>query len=99
MLLQVLLQPFLLFRTGSASAYSRRIAICVQHNHMPVSQVIAVESLAARSRLLAPIREIGQRSWRSVFMISRRRPSAIFEFPPRCVITLAEFFRCAAVVR
>src|ERR1700756_138299 len=95
---EVLLQPFLLFRTGSASAYPRRIAICVQGHHMPFPQVIAVISFAIRPGSFAPICEIRQRAWRGVFVISRRRPSAIFEFSPGRVVALAEFFRRSAIV-
>src|ERR1700757_746463 len=98
MLLQVLLQPFLLLRTGSAAAYSRRITVGVERHYMPSSQVIAVISLATWSCLFAPICEIRQPSRRSVFVISRRWPRTIFEFSPRPVVTLAEFFRRAAVV-
>src|SRR6266404_2291304 len=98
MLLQIRLQPFLLLGTGSASAYSRRIAVCIQRHHMPFSQVVAVISCASRSGPFPPICEIRQTSWRTILMISGRRPRTVLKFSPRRVVTLAEFFRRAAIV-
>src|SRR5712691_4700823 len=95
---EVSLEPFFLLGACPTSPDSWSIAIGIERHHMPFSQVVAVISLAPRPRSFAPIREISQPPWRIVFMISRRRPRPVLEFPPRPVVARAEFFHRPAVV-
>ncbi len=67
---KILFQPSLLRGAGSAAAQVPCAAICIQHDNMPVSQVVAIEALARWPRQCTPILEIARRRTICVLMIS-----------------------------
>src|SRR6266404_8219433 len=98
MISQVLAQPGVLRRTGSAATQASSFAIRVQHHYMPSAQLIAVITFAARSGLPRPILVISSCTALPVFMVPQRRPCARLEFAPRPAIAILKLPQGNSVV-
>src|SRR5215467_4242943 len=90
MLGQILFQPLLLGRTHAAPAHSRRDAIRIQRNDVPVSKVKTVVTLLGRARLCAPIGKISGAGGEVVLMVAGSWLRTILEAAPSRSIAIAK---------
>src|SRR5260221_13100188 len=91
MLGEILLQPCILGRAGGTAPQARCGAICVQRNDVPDSEIKAVVTPFRRSRLYAPIVEIGRAVFRTVeLVIAGRWVRSILEASPGFVVAILE---------
>src|ERR1700722_14258185 len=90
MVKEVLTQPPALGRFRSATIHL--IALTVQSNDVPGTEIVAVISFLRIAGSGAEISRIARRTVAVIFMIARRRPHSIFESSPCRAETLSELF-------
>jgi hypothetical protein len=93
MRLQILLQPFFLWRADAAAAGG--LALAVEHHDVPRAQVVAVRAGLGIARGGAEIIEVGRRAAGMEIMIAGGRARARFVTAPCGPVAILEFLRGA----
>src|SRR2546426_11280529 len=87
---QIALQPQLLHRAGG---HRHELIVVVEHDDVPISQLVAVVALVARPDQISVVVERRGRVAGVVLVVSQRRPGAGLVAPPRGVVAVGVISR------